>query len=183
MNNPASIVRFNKLFNQYYSRFVRYALGYVKENAVAEDFVSEAFTAYWEHIEILPEETNPPAYILTIVRNKCLNHLQHIQVKQRAEKAISEHMVWLLKNQISTLEACDPKLIFSKEIQKIIDKTLSTLPQKTRKIFLLSRYKGLSHKDIAEKMQLSTKSVEFHISKTLSKLRLSLKDFSCFLFL
>lgn len=182
MTKSSVIVQFNELFNQYHHRFIRYAQGYVKNETIAEDFVSEAFMAYWEHLQHTSAEDNPPAYILTIIRNKCLNHLQHLHVKQVAEKAISEHATWLLETQISTLEACDPEFLFSKEILDIIDKTLEKMPSKTRKIFILSRYDGLSHKDIAAKMQLSTKSVEFHITKALSKLRVSLKDFSYLLF-
>ena len=96
------------------------------------------------------------------------------------------HSEWKLQTKISTLEACDPDFIFSKELQELINATLEKLPAKTRQIFSLSRDKGLSYREIAEKTHLSQKTIEFHISKALNHLRISLKDFtslSAFLFL
>lgn len=173
----SDIQSFNTLYNEYYLRFIRFAEGYLKDEAVAEDFVSEAFTAFWENRKNLSPDTKPQAYILTIVKNKCLNYLQHLQTRQRIEKEIQDHAFWKLNLEISTLQACDPDFLFSKEIQHIIDITLNRLPQKTRRIFVLNRYEGLSYKDISEKMNLSVKTIEFHISKALAQLRLSLKDF------
>ncbi len=177
MDSFSSVHYFNKLFNDYYDRFVRFASGYVRERQVAEDFVSEAFTVYWENRKNLSPDSNPPAYILSVVKNRCLNHLQHLQVRQRVEKEINDHAEWLLSTRINTLQACDPDFIFSDEIQKIVESTLNKLPQKTRQVFILNRYQGLSYKDIANQMDLSTKAIEFHMSKALAQLRFSLKDF------
>jgi RNA polymerase sigma-70 factor (ECF subfamily) len=91
MNSFSNIQSFNQLFNEYYERFIRFAQGYVRERETAEDFVSEAFTQFWENRENLQSDTKPQAYILTIVKNKCLNHLQHIQVRQHAENILFEH--------------------------------------------------------------------------------------------
>ncbi len=177
MASLSNIQNFNNLFNEYQERFIRFAMSYVRDKQIAEDFVSEAFVAYWERIHQFSENDNLPAYILTMVKNKCLNHLQHLQTRYRVEKEINDHEVWLLNLNINTLQACDPDFIFSEEIQQIIDETLKKLPSKTRKIFVLNRFNYLSYKEIAEKMNLSQKTIEFHISKALSHLRLALKDF------
>ncbi len=175
---PKDIKGFNALFNEYYKRFIHFAMGYVKDQQVAEDFTSEAFTVYWEKINELPLDTNPPAYILTTIKNKCLNYLNHLQIQQRVTTELKDHSEWVLKTKISTLEACDPSFLFSDEIQQIIDETLNKLPKKTRQIFILSRNHGLTYKEIAEKTNLSQKSIEFHISKALQLLRYSLRDFA-----
>lgn len=177
MNHFADIHNFNQLFNEYYERFVHFAKGYVKEKEAAEDYVSEAFTLLWENRLKLSPETNPKAYILTIIKNKCLNHLQHIQIRHHTESMLTENEQWRLSLSINTLQACDPEYLFSEEIRQIIDETLHGLPQKTREIFILNRFEGLSYKEIAESMNLSAKSIEFHISKALTQLRISLKDF------
>lgn len=177
MDSIPDIKEFNELFNNFYSKFLRFAMGYVKETEIAEDFVLEAFSAYWENRIHLKIDTKPQAYILTIVKNKCLNYLQHLQVRQRAEKKINDHNDWKLETSISTLGACDPNFLFSKEIQEIVNTTLNRLPEKTHQIFSLSRNKGLSYKEIAIELNVSVKTVEFHISKALEHLRLSLKDF------
>lgn len=79
--------------------------------------------------------------------------------------------------RISSLEACNPQSLFSEEIQQLFDKALETLPEKTRRIFMMSRSDEKSYKEIAEAMNLSTKSIEFHMSKALSVLRIALKDY------
>jgi len=142
MNSFTDIQTFNQLFNEYYERFIRFAQGYVREKETAEDFVSEAFTQFWENRENLQSDTKPQAYILTIIKNKCLNHLQHIQVKQHAENILCEHESWRLSLSINTLQACDPEFLFSEEMEKIIAETLQSLPKKTRQIFVLNRFEG-----------------------------------------
>ena len=180
MSQFSDIQHFNSLFNEYYRRFIHFAMGYLRELETAEDFVSEAFTAYWENRENLLPDTNPQAYILAIIKNKCLNHLQHQQVHFRVTAELKEHAEWLQQTKISTLEACDPDFLFSMELQQIIDETLNKLPQKTQMIFFLSRNQGLTYKQIAEKTHLNQKTIEFHISKALQQLRLSLSDFITF---
>ncbi|MFY9115669.1 MAG: RNA polymerase sigma-70 factor [Bacteroidales bacterium] len=169
--------QFNNLYNQYSERFIRFAEGYVNNRQVAEDFVSEAFTIYWEKKDSLLPNTNPQAYILTIIKNRCLNYLQSLQITQRVKRDLNEQAQWKLKVSIQSLQACDPDFMLSNEIQLIIDATLQNLPEKTREIFILHRFHGVSYKDIARQMRLSNKAVEFHISKALRCLRISLKDF------
>ena len=177
MSIPIDIATFNKLFNDYYRQFTCFAKGYIKNEAKAQDFVSDAFASYWEKKETLSKETNAPAYILTIVRNNCLNYLQHKKVKARAAEELTDHAQWVLNTKINTLEACNPDKIFSKEIEKIIENTINNLPERTGQIFRMSRFEHLSHREIAKKLELTTKSVEYHITKTLNELRHSLKDF------
>ena len=177
MNSYSDIKRFNELFNEYYERIVRFAKSYVRDLPIAEDFASEAFAAFWENRDILSGETNPKAYILTIVKNKCINHLKHEQIRLKAEKEINSHSEWVLTTNLNTLEACDPDFIFSDEIQQILNETLEKMPQKTRRIFFLNRFEGLSYNEIALKMDVSPKTIEFHISKALRALRIALKDF------
>jgi len=177
MNSLSHIRSFNSLFNEYYTRFICFAMGYVNEEEVAEDFVSEAFTIYWEKREELSPDTIPQAFILTVIKNKCLNHLNQLQIHKRVTEKIKNHNEWLLRTKISTLEACDPDFIYSKELQDIIDSTLEKLPEKTKQIFSMSRDKGFTYKEIARKTNLSQKAVEFHISKALHHLRISLSDF------
>lgn len=177
MPTSKNIIVFNKLFNDYYRQFVCFAMGYIKDEAKAQDFVSDAFSIFWEKKEMLSEETNAPGYILTIVKNNCLNYLQHKKIKKRATKELTEHAQWVMDTRINTLEACDPDKIFSKEINQIIEDTINNLPKKTAEIFKMSRFEHSSHREIAKKIGLSTKSVEYHISKTLNELRFNLKDF------
>lgn len=177
MIDAKGVKKFNQLFNEYYPRFIRFAMGYVRNEYIAEDFVSEAFTVYWENLKDLDPDTKPQAYILTVIRNKCLNHLQHLKIKNRIKSEITQHAEWKLNLSINTLEACNPDFLFSDEIQLIINETLNSLPDKTKQIFILSRFENLTYSEIARRMNLTDKSIEYHISKALEKFRISLKEF------
>jgi len=177
MANQRDLIDFNDLFNAYYQRFVHFAFSFVKEGKVAEDFAIEAFMSYWESRNRLTSDTNPPAYILTIIKNKCISYLRHLQTRNNVEEELADHYSWRLKTQMATLEVCNPEEIFSKEIMDIVNEALEKLPENTRNIFILSRFENLSHKEIAEKMNMTTKGVEFHIYRSLKVLRVALKDY------
>lgn len=164
---------FNQLFSDYQERFVRFANSYVRDTAIAEDMTMESLMYYWENRKKLKDDTNVPAYILTTIKHKCINHLQHMQVKN----AFSEHAAWELNLRISTLKAFEPNELFTTEIETIIKDTLASMPAQTRKIFVMSRYENKSHKEIAKLLNITTKGVEYHISKVLSALRVHLKDY------
>jgi RNA polymerase sigma-70 factor (ECF subfamily) len=167
----------NNLFSDYRSRFVRFANTYIRNEAAAEDIVMEAIAQYWANRDLLRSDTNPPAYILTIVKNKCLNHIRHQRVHRDAAEKIVGNYHWELQTRIASLKACEPDIIFTEEAQAIVDKTLASLPERTRTLFIMSRREYKSNREIASSFGMSVKGVEFHISKALKALRENLKDY------
>jgi RNA polymerase sigma-70 factor (ECF subfamily) len=150
---------------------------------VAEDIVMDSFMYYWERRTSIASDCNVPAYILTTVKHKCLDHLKHIHIQEDTFDKIKGLKEWDLNLQISTLEACNPERLFSNEMRQIVNKAIGELPPQTREIFIKSRYREKSHKEIAEELNLSTKAVEYHITKALKTLRVSLREYSTFLLL
>lgn len=167
---------FNRLFGEYQHRLIRFARTYVSDEAVAEDLVMESFVAAWENRAMLTTESFPP-YTLTIVKNKCLNHLRAQGVRLRAAEDIHSHGMRMLQTRISTLEACDPGELFSVEARALVDQALNALPARTREIFIRSRFQGQSYKEIAAEMDITVKSIEFEVSKAMKILRVHLKDY------
>ena len=170
------LAAFDRLFGEYRPRFIRFAASYVTDAAVAEDIVMESFMAAWERRALLSERSLPP-YVLVIVRNKCLNHLRARQVRLRAEEHLHSHGARMLELRISTLEACEPAQLFSDEARRLVNETLDRLPDRTREVFVRSRFRGESYKEIAAALGATVKSVEFEISKAMRSLRISLKDY------
>ena len=91
---------------------------------------------YWENRQKLKPDTNPPAYILTVIKNRCLNYLQRERTRLRVTEELKNHENWVLQTKINTLEACDPDFLFSEELQTIVDATLQQLPFNTRRVFV-----------------------------------------------
>ena len=87
---------FNKFFIDYQQRFVHFACTYVHDEAVAEDFVIESMMYYWENKDRLPADTNIPAYVLTTIKHKCIDHLRHQQIRQDVSDEISQIYAWEL---------------------------------------------------------------------------------------
>ncbi|MDR3062430.1 MAG: RNA polymerase sigma-70 factor [Dysgonamonadaceae bacterium] len=180
MSEISELVAFNKLFESRYKQFIRFANSYVRDTTVAEDFTAEAFMRYWENRHTLLPGTNPSAYVLTVLRNKCLNYLQHLQVHQEMIEKLKGLAQRELDARIAMLWACDPTELYSVEIQEIVKKTLCKLPEKTRMIFQMSRDENLSHTEISRLVGLGNKSIEFHISKAMKALRIALKEYLSF---
>lgn len=177
MNDANEILSLNKLYTNYNDRFLRFARSYVSNYEIAEDIVMDSFMYYWENRVNLTFESNIPVYLLTVIKHKCLNHLQRLRRRREIEEYLQQTDTWELDLKISTLEACNPEKLFSDEVQKIVKETIASFPEQTREIFIRSRFKNQSHKEIAEELGLSTKSVEYHITKSLRVLRVALKDY------
>ena len=90
---------------------------------------------------------------------------------------IRKYIEWELNARIVSLDACEPYELLVKEMQELIQQTLDKLPERTRKIFILSRYENKSYKEIAALMNMTTKGVDFHICKALKALQINLKDY------
>ena len=175
MANPDAN-NFNSLYTKYYRKAFLFTKSYVHDEAVAEDIVSESFIKLWEKLK--QEEIDYSDYLLlSILKNKALNYLKHEAIKAETIHSLTDINQRELEIRISTLQACVPEDIFSKDVEEIITKTLKILPSQTRRIFVLSRFQHKGNKEIAQILNLSEKSIEYHISKTLKALRINLKDY------
>ncbi len=177
MDEKADIRRFNEIFATHRERFIRFAFSYTHNNEVAEDLVTESLMYYWENRRRLEEVRDVPMYILVTLKNKCLDHLQREKTWGDIAENLMSNSQWELQMRISNLEACEPEVLLGNEIRQLVDSALEKLPEKSRRIFLMSRYEGKNYQTIARETNLSVKSIEFHVSKSLQVLRRELKDY------
>jgi RNA polymerase sigma-70 factor (ECF subfamily) len=174
---------FSSVFERYKKPYVSFAYSYVRDMDEAEDIYMDVMLHFWENRDRLPEDLHIPSYLLTAVKNRALNYLRHQQVMSDTQGRLLEHEQRELNFRISTLEACDPSGLFADEIKRIISDTLNRMPKQTRLIFFMSRYENKTNKEIAQKLNLNIKTVEYHISKALKALRVNLKDYLPLLFI
>lgn len=172
----AIVSSFNEIYTSYYKKSFFFAKSYVHDDLAAEDIASESLIKLWEKLKTEQIDYIEPL-LLTILKNKALDYLKHEEVKRTAFESMADWHQQELSIRISTLESCDPNEIFSDEVENIIQETLKSLSDPTRQAFLLSRFENKSNKEIAELMGISVKGVEYHISKALKALRITLKDY------
>lgn len=157
-------------------KFERLALLYVHDSEVARDIVMDSFRYLMEHIDDIDTSGNVEGYMFRVVKNKCLDWLQRERIRQSVENVLQRDAEFEIDMRIATLRAFDPDWLYDEDLRNYIFAAIERLPEKTRRIFLMSRHDNLSYKDISIRLNVSVKTVEFHISKALSLLRTDLGD-------
>lgn len=171
---------FGRLFITRRDSFIKIARSYVRDQAIAEDIVSECFTLFWDKHESIDLKTSPEAYIMRSVKNRCLNHLRDNAKMMHTEGSIDPEINLRIKSmlsEISVLESSDMGEIFSSEVEGIFRKFLADMPELSRSIFISSRFEDLTYEEIAAKYGVSPRKVKREIQKALEILRVSLKDY------
>ncbi len=156
---------FEFIFKAYFPRLMAFASKFVPDKVEAEDIIQEAFLKIWTKRKEIKEDTFH-AYLFALVRNACLNNIKH--------KKIANNYKFKLEGKIKGEELyyadffSDPyhQTIFN-EIRQEIETVMDNLPGQTRKVFHLSRFKGLKNKEIAERLNITLRTVEKHNTKAL----------------
>lgn len=166
---------FDRVFSYYFPRLMNFANEYVHDSEVAREIVQDTFLKLWEIRKKLAPDTRLPSLLFTITRNDALNYLKQLIHKQKYiddRKRYYENQL----NYIALRDESSDKLIYS-ELYEKISFTIDNLPEKCKQAFLLSRNEGLKYREIADRLKISVKTVETHVSDALKKLREALKDF------
>jgi RNA polymerase sigma-70 factor, ECF subfamily len=157
------------LFNDHFIDLCRFAVSYVKQDEVAKEIVQDAFVSLWEKRNSIDLSKPVKSYLSSTVRNKCLNHL-------RDNKKFSSDLLALEK--LSEDAGYDqPDKLIEKEMTEKIAAGIAELPEKCREIFVLNRYENLRYQQIADKLQISVKTVETQMSKALQHMRIRLAEY------
>ncbi|MDR3309571.1 MAG: RNA polymerase sigma-70 factor [Tannerella sp.] len=167
----------DELYRHFYKRLLSFAMSYLHDEEEAENIVQDAFVMLWERHDTLRPDSNVQAWLLTVAKNRILNHLDRMKRRAEAEQAYSEQIMRDVELSIMSLSACEPEQMFGEEAKNLVDAALADLSEQTRQIIVLSRYENLSNKEIAERLDISVKGVEYHITQALKTLRLYLKDY------
>ena len=165
---------FEILFRRYYAYLCSYAFKTVRDSANAEELVQEFFVRLWEKREQLSIDTSVKNYFFRSIRNQCINAIQHDKIKAKyAQKIIAE----------TEIDFSVEDSFVELELSEKINESIQSLPEKRREIFRLSREEGLKYREIAEKMNISVKTVETQMSLAIKFLRDKLKKYSAFFIL
>lgn len=165
---------FSLLFQTYYTDLVLFCGNFVKDKSSCEDIVQSIFLKLWHDRRTIQIETSIKSYLLKAVRNSCLDEYRHIEIVRKYE---TEHKSSVLDNYDT-----DNYILYSDLYTHLI-RALDKIPPLYKEAFVLNRFEGLKYREIAEKLDVSERTVEVRVSKTLDLLRKQLKDFFIFLIL
>jgi len=154
---------FEFLFKKYYLPLTRFAWRYVNSKAIAEELVQEIFTIIWEKRKDLDTTGSVRSYLYKSVRNLSINQLNHHELKNRYDRQ------WTSQRE-------NPEITFHDEIREeqirhAIATAIEELPPRSKMTYKLHRYDGLTYGEIAEVMEVSVKTVESQMTRTLKILR------------
>lgn len=162
---------FGKLFDKYIDDVTSFLYTYASSKAELKDWTQEVFIKIWgKRHDIDFNHFAFKSYLLKTARNHALKKLKK---KRKYEIWLEENLKKITKNQLP-----EELVIAQSDVKEVYKAALSKISLRARKAYLLSREEGLSYPEIAEVMDISTKTVETHISKALSILRRELRDYS-----
>lgn len=162
---------FTQLFDYYYSALVIFADRYLHDTGSAEDIVQSVFVKMWENRENL-KAVSVRFHLINAVRNSCIDKIRKDGTREK-----------YIQRQIHQSSHAGQDFWAESELKEMIESAIDRIPDRCREIFLLSRFEGLNSKEIAEKLQLSQRTVETQITNALKILRRELKDYLFLFFL
>ena len=158
-----NIQAFETLFRAYYEPLCRYAYSLVEDMNAAEEIVQELFYTLWKDRQNLQIFTSVNGYLYRSVKNKSLQFLEQKRVRENYQKMYVENANFETSTPQEEMEY--------KELEQQIEETLIRLPERRKKIFHMHRTEGKKYNEIAQELQISVKTVEAEMSKTLRELR------------
>ena len=178
-NNDRQIeLKFQKFFTANFPKVKNFAQMLLKSEAEAEDVAQDVFCKLWLQPEIwLDTDRDLDNYIFIMTRNIVLNIFKHQQIEQEyQDEVIEKTFLYELTEKEEVLNN-----VYYKEMLMIIQLTLEKMPKRRRLIFELSRFRGLSHKEIADKLDVSIRTIEHQVYLALIELKKILILFIFFL--
>ena len=163
---------FRKLFDEKYTIFYCFIKGMIKNAWLAEDITQNIFMKVWINRDKLDSEQSIHSYLYVLAKNEVRDYFK-LKANMFHNEVQEEHKVFSEDFEGS---------IDAKIMQDQVSEIVENMPEQRKQIYLMSREKFMSNKEIAEKLNLSVRTVERHILLSLKDIRKNLPMFSTFLF-
>ncbi len=163
------------LFRFYYPGLVTFVTQIISDRDEAEEIVQDFFVNVWTGRKNIHQSNSLKSYFFVSVKNRAFNYLKREQIR---EKTFGK-----LKELVEKDFLFQPDLFVESELQQQIARAMEKLPDRTREVFMMSRFKGMSNDEIATQLELSKRTVETQISNALKILRNELKEYKFLLLL
>ncbi len=154
---------FKKIYSDYFEKLCRYLLSYTQNKELIEDVVQDTFIKLWVNRKKLTINTSLKSYLYKSVTNNFIENYRQKKKRdvflesyyRQALTKFTEKDIEYKENRLKQLEAC-----------------ISNLPEKCKLIFMATKFSELKYKEAAESFKISIKTVEGHISKAYSLIKI-----------
>jgi RNA polymerase sigma-70 factor (ECF subfamily) len=161
---------FDFLFTRYYPVVKSFLAGFIKDADVASDMAQEIFFRVWLNRGAVSQVYSFKAYIFRMARNMVYDYFEHGAIVEKYGRQMQEESGSLYAGLIE-------EELYARELSLLIDIAIEAMPLQRRRIFVMSRKKGLSNDEIAERLGISKRTVENHITQALHDLRKAVASF------
>lgn len=153
---------YRALYDRYYKYLVVTANNILGDSETARDLSQDVFFELWRRREEIEVQSSLKYYLRRSVVNKTLNHIKSRRLDFTEPERLPERPSNSIDAQ-TQLEVSD--------LEQVIYQAIAALPERCRVIFTLCRLENLSHKEIAEQLNISTKTIENQMTRALASLR------------
>ncbi|MDC6386592.1 sigma-70 family RNA polymerase sigma factor [Flagellimonas taeanensis] len=159
------------LHQKFYRPLCRFGAMFEQNTLIIEEKVADVFIELWTRRDALSEVKYPKAYLYIMARNKLLRTAKGESLLTQ----IHDHLNYSNAEQPSHEE----ELIHQEEKQinqKRIEDILQKVPERSRRVFEMSRIEGFKYREIAEILGISYRTVEQHVAITIRTIKNNLTD-------
>lgn len=156
------------LFMRYYSVFMSFCRGMVKDADLAQDICQNVFMKVWINRERLDPQQSIRNYIYVLCKREIIDYFR-----------ISKASLFITLEGLSIADITEQDHTASMSLAMLrtrVREVLAKLPPRRREVFYLSRFRNLSNQEIAMRMGISVRTVEKHIQLALQTLRAQIGD-------
>jgi RNA polymerase sigma-70 factor (ECF subfamily) len=159
---------YETVFREYYRPMTAYAFRFLGDLPASESIVQDVFLRLWQKRKEIMITSSLQNYLFRSVKNLSINYIEHEKIK-------SGYQAMVIKNESDRSEYSEFFLEFG--LKQKIETAISALPEKRQEIFRLAREEGLKYREIADRLEISVKTVETQMTLSMKQLRESLKEF------
>lgn len=157
---------FTETYNRFFGLLYIHAFRRLNDKDEAKDLIQELFASIWDKRKSLRLTGTLSSYLYAAIRNRMLNNFEHKKVQEKYMESLASYA------DLDYTYA-DHK-IREQDLRQLIEKEIENLPLQMREIFILSRKEHLSHKEIADQLNVSEQAVKSQVKRALKILRVKL---------
>lgn len=157
-------IAFDKLFHLFYENLVQQAYNTTQQQADAEDIVQSVFIHLWTKRTQITIEQSVEAYLHRMVQYRCIDYFRKVKSDASNQEKHTQQSLHL------TMGSPEEELLNAENLEAIYNK-IEALPPKCKVVFKMSRFEEMNYSEIAQELDITKKTVEYHISTALRILR------------